>query len=319
MAEASKKGYEVVYKGYLRGHNGWVTTMQLGGQEGVNKFLISGSRDKTVLLWRLKPESDEEEERGAPRKMLTGHSHFIQELALSTDHGHCLTAGWDGLIRMWDLNEGKTTRLFKGHTKDVLSVAFSHDNRQIISGGRDKTIRLWNILAENKHTIENAHNDWVSSIRYSPDTKQNLFFSTGWDRKLKIWDKVKMSEHVPSRPIEVSQNYLSTLAVAPSGLFVAAGGKEGALKIYSVQPRPDGVPELNDAGSVPLGSEINTIAFSPKFYWAICGCDDGLKVCAFIESLAVQLRRKAGLRKHRHGAPRAHAEGRRRSKQARVG
>ena len=279
MAEGAKKAYEVIYKGYLKGHNGWVTTMQLGGQEGVNKFLISGSRDKTVLLWRLKPENDEDEDRGMPRKMLTGHSHFIQELALSTDHAHCLTAGWDGLIRMWDLNEGKTTRLFKGHTRDVLSVAFSPDNRQIISGGRDKTIRLWNILGENKHTVENAHNDWVSAIRFSPDTKQNLFFSSGWDRKVKVWDKTKMSEYIPAAPFNFSQNYLSTLAVAPSGLFVATGGKEGLLKICPLQTRPDGAPELANIPAIPLGAEINAIAFSPKFYWTICGCSDGLRVC----------------------------------------
>lgn len=278
MADKDKKQYEVVYKGHLKGHNGWVTTMQLGGQEGVDKFLISGSRDKTVLIWRLKPESSEDEERGVPRKMLTGHSHFIQELTLSTDHAHCLTAGWDGLIRMWDLNQGKTTRLFKGHTKDVLTVAFSQDNRQILSGGRDKTIRLWNILGENKHTIENAHNDWVSALRFSPDSKQNLFFSAGWDRKLKIWDKTQMTELVPKAPLVFSQNYLSTLAVAPSGVFVATGGKEGILNICSVQARPDGVPELASAGLVQFNAEINTVAFSPKFYWTICGCDDGLKV-----------------------------------------
>ena len=296
MAEGSKKQYEVIYKGYLKGHNGWVTSMQLGGKEGMSKFLISSSRDKSLLLWNLKPEADEDEERGVPRRMLTGHSHFIQELTLSTDHCHCLTAGWDGLIRMWDLNESKTTRVFKGHTKDVLSVAFSQDNRQIISGGRDKTIRLWNILGENKHTIESAHNDWVSAIRFSPDTKQNLFFSAGWDRKVKVWDKAKMSEYVPEAPMNFSTNYLSTLAVAPSGLFIATGGKEGLLKICSVQQRADGSFGLKDAAGLQLGAEINALAFSPKFFWVVCGCDNGLKVRRRVESIAVQLRRAETIR-----------------------
>jgi guanine nucleotide-binding protein subunit beta-2-like 1 protein len=281
MAESEKKQYEMTYKGYLKGHNGWVTSMQLGSREGMGNFLISSSRDKSVLVWKLDPTAEEGESYGKATKMYTGHSHFVQELSLSNDCAHCLTASWDGLIRMWDLNEGKTVRLFKGHTKDVLSVAFSQDNRLIISGGRDRTIRLWNILGENKFTIESAHNDWVSSVRFSPDTKQNLFFSAGWDRKVKLWDKTKMSEYAVEPGTTFSTHYLNTLAVAPSGAFVATGGKEGMLKIWSVKQRPDSSFGLEPARNCALGSEINTVAFSPKFFWVACGCDDGIKLYDF--------------------------------------
>jgi guanine nucleotide-binding protein subunit beta-2-like 1 protein len=252
--------------------------MQFGAREGRDNFLISSSRDKSVLIWKLKPEGTEDEEFGTPFKILKGHSHFINELSLSNDCAHCLTAGWDGFIRMWDINEGKTVRLFKGHSKDVLSVAFSQDNRQIISGGRDKTIRLWNILGENKYTIESAHNDWVSSVRFSPDKSQDLFFSAGWDRKVKLWNKKSMSEFVPDSPINFSSQYLSTLAIAPSGAFVATGGKEGNLKILSVKQKPDLSFGLEDTRNCPLLNEINTVAFSPKFFWVACGCDNGIKV-----------------------------------------
>jgi guanine nucleotide-binding protein subunit beta-2-like 1 protein len=278
MAEGEKKQYSMIYKGFLKGHNGSVTSMQLGNREGKENFLVSASRDKSVLIWKLKPENTEEEELGTPFKMLKGHSHFIQELALSSDYAHCLTASWDGLIKMWDLSEGKCVRNFKGHTKDVLSVSFSQDNRQIISGGRDKTIRLWNILGENKYTIESAHNDWVSSVRFSPDSKQDLFFSCGWDRKAKLWDKKKMSEYVPVAPLNFSTQYLNTLATAPSGAFVATGGREGVLKIWSVKQRTDLSYELEEAKKCKLEDEINCVAFSPKFFWVACGCSKGIKV-----------------------------------------
>jgi hypothetical protein len=43
------------------------------------EFLISGSRDKTVMIWNIieRKETDEEKEWGVPRKVLKGHSHFI--------------------------------------------------------------------------------------------------------------------------------------------------------------------------------------------------------------------------------------------------
>lgn len=67
---------------------------------------------------------------------------------------HIRSGSWDGTLRLWEIQSGRTTRRFVGHAKDVLSVAFSADNRQIVSGSRDKTIKLWNTLGECKYTIQ---------------------------------------------------------------------------------------------------------------------------------------------------------------------
>ncbi len=61
----------------LIGHGGWVTCMQVGEEtvEGeTQEFLISGSRDKTVIIWDIveKKETDEDKEWGYPRKVLKG-------------------------------------------------------------------------------------------------------------------------------------------------------------------------------------------------------------------------------------------------------
>ena len=52
------------YKGYLKAHGGWVTSLAVG-EEIVNKekkeFLISGSRDRTLIKWDLDGEKNGEE------------------------------------------------------------------------------------------------------------------------------------------------------------------------------------------------------------------------------------------------------------------
>jgi guanine nucleotide-binding protein subunit beta-2-like 1 protein len=279
MADQSSKQYAMMYKGSLKGHNGWVTAMQLGNT-GSKEFLISGSRDKTLLIWDVNKEMDDGEELGKPKKMLKGHSHFIQELALSNDSKHCVTASWDSFVRMWDLAEGRSIKVFKGHKKDVLSVAFSSDNRQIISAGRDKSIMLWNTLGEAKHAIPDAHSEWVSSVKFSPDSKQNIFFSVGWDRKIKIWDK-NMSEYAPKQPTVYSSHCLNALAVAPSGAFIATGGKDRILKVWSVIQETDGGYGLKLVRMEDLNSEVNTLAFSPNYFWVACGCEDSIKLYDF--------------------------------------
>lgn len=135
-----------------------------------------------------------------------------------------LSGSWDGTLRLWDLQQGTTTRRFVGHTKDVLSVAFSVDNRQIVSGSRDKTIKLWNTLGECKYTIAEpeGHSEWVSCVRFSPMTNNPIIVSGGWDKLVKVFNlsncklKCNLAGH---------DGYINTVTVSPDGSLCASGGK----------------------------------------------------------------------------------------------
>ena len=115
------------YRGALKGHAGWVTSLACP-LDPTSNTLLSSSRDKSVIVWELERT---EGQYGVAKKSLRGHSHFVQDVVISSDGQFCLTGSWDGTLRLWDLNTGSTTRRFVGHTKDVLSVAFSVDNRQV--------------------------------------------------------------------------------------------------------------------------------------------------------------------------------------------
>jgi hypothetical protein len=59
------------------GHGGWVTSMQVGEiTEGdqTKEFLITGSRDKSLMIWDIqeKSDTDADKEWGIPRKVLKG-------------------------------------------------------------------------------------------------------------------------------------------------------------------------------------------------------------------------------------------------------
>jgi len=140
---------QVVLKGTLKGHSGWVT--QIATTPRYPDMVISSSRDKSIIMWKL--HRDEQSITGVPQRALRGHGHFVTDVVMSSDGQFALSGSWDKTLRLWDLNSGVTTRRFVAHTKDVLSVAFSTDNRQIVSGSRDKTIKLWNTLAHCKYTI----------------------------------------------------------------------------------------------------------------------------------------------------------------------
>jgi len=252
-------------KGVLKGHNGWVTSLATSAENP--DMIISGSRDKSIIVWNLTRES--EQNYGQPRRSLTGHSHFVQDLVISSDGQFALSGSWDGTLRLWDLNFGTTTRRFVGHTKDVLSVAFSLDNRQIVSGSRDKTIKLWNTLGECKYTIdENGHTEWVSCVRFSPNTQNPIIVSGGWDKLVKVWSltNCKLRTNLVGHT-----GYINTVTVSPDGSLCASGGKDGTARLWDLN-------EGKHLYSLDAGDIIHSLVFSPTRYWLCAATQESIKI-----------------------------------------
>ncbi|KAJ3518937.1 hypothetical protein NM208_g14324 [Fusarium decemcellulare] len=70
---------QLILKGTLEGHNGWVTSLATS-MENPN-MLLSGSRDKTLIIWNL---TRDETQYGYPKRSLHGHSHIVSDCVRST-------------------------------------------------------------------------------------------------------------------------------------------------------------------------------------------------------------------------------------------
>lgn len=259
----------LVLRGVLKGHNGWVTCIaNLPSQKEGVKRIISGSRDKTLIIWEITNTGDVSD-HGLPVRSLVGHSHFVQDVAISSDGLYALSASWDTTLRLWDISTGETTRRFIGHTKDVLSVDFSASNTKIVSASRDKTIRLWNTLAECKWVVDEkryGHLSWVSSVKCSPDTNKPLVVSCGWDHTVKVWNLENMKlEHNLSK----HTGFVNCVAISPDGSLCASGGKDGSANLW-------GLGEGKHLYKLDAGSQINALAFSPNRYWLVAGTDNAI-------------------------------------------
>jgi len=229
-------------------------------------MLLSASRDKSLILWTL---TRDEERFGVAKRRLKGHSHYVQDVAISSDGQFALSGSWDGTLRLWDLNTGVTTRNFYGHTKDVLSVAFSADNRQIVSGSRDKSINLWNTLGQCKFVItEEGHKEWVSCVRFSPNLATPLIVSAGWDKMVKVWNLT----HCKLRTNLIGHTgYVNTVTVSPDGSLCASGGKDGTAMLWDLN-------EGRHLSSLDAGDIIHALVFSPIRYWLCAATASAIKI-----------------------------------------
>jgi len=264
MAEGGDK---FTLKSELKGHSGWVTAIVT--TLDAPDTLLSASRDKSVIVWKIVRE---EGKFAVAKKRLKGHSHYVQDVAMSSDGQFALSASWDGDLRLWDINTGLTTKRFQHHTKDVLSVAFSADNRQIISGSRDKTMKLWNTVGQCKITItalDDGHKEWVSCVRFSPNIEQPRVVSAGWDKLVKVWTlemrlKLKTTLHGHT-------GYINTVTVSPDGSLCASGGKDGVAMLWDLN-------EGRHLSSLNGEDIITALVFSPIRYWLCAGTGSSVKI-----------------------------------------
>jgi len=255
---------QMTLRATLAGHGNWVT--QIATTPTYPDMILSASRDKTLIQWRL---TREENNFGIPCKQLCGHNHFVNDVVMSSDGQFALSGSWDKTLRLWDLSTSRTTRRFMGHTKDVLSVAFSADNRQIVSGSRDRTIKLWNTLGVCKYTIQDeSHNDWVSCVRFSPNTANPIIVSSSWDKKVKVWNltncKLKTNHFGHA-------GYLNCVTVSPDGSLCASGGKDGNAMLWDLN-------EGKHLYTLDGGGIINALCFSPNRYWLCAATGPSIKI-----------------------------------------
>merc|ERR1712144_98915 len=85
--QSLKMTEQLILKGTLEGHSGWVTSLATS-LENPN-LLLSGSRDKTLIQWNL---TRDESSYGYPKRSLHGHSHIVSDVVISSDGAYALSA-----------------------------------------------------------------------------------------------------------------------------------------------------------------------------------------------------------------------------------
>jgi len=193
-----------------------------------NRQIVSGSRDKTIKLWNTLADC----KFTIAEDM---HTDWVSKVVFSPSAKMPLivSAGWDKLIKVWNLNDCKLKTNLVGHTGVVYTVAISPDGSLCASGGKDGTAMLWDVN-EGKHLYSLDAGSNINALTFSP---KNYWLCAATDTSIKVWDlenKSVLDELHSTAPPKSGIPWCVSLQWSADGNMLFAGSTDGNVHVYAV-------------------------------------------------------------------------------------
>lgn len=178
---------------------------------------------------------------------------------------HILATGnSDNTIRLWDPNKAEELRVLKGYTDRIAAVALSGNGKVLASGivgaiGRSDTVRIWDPGTGQLLKPLKAVGYATNSLDINNDGSK-LVGSGGGSSSFSSWS-LSMSDQM--KRIQFPQSgangfFPSRVAMNADGRFVAAGGRNGVVKLLEIE---SGKEVFSSPGH---RNDVWAIAVSPK-------------------------------------------------------
>lgn len=143
-----------------------------------NRQIVSGSRDKTIRLWNTMASCKFVLEEN-------GHSDWVSCVRFSPTQDQTLvvSAGWDRVVKVWDLTNCKLHSNLMGHTSALHTVTISPDGSLCASGGKDGVAMLWDV-SDCKHLYSINAESPINCLAFSPC---QYWLAAATDQGVRIW------------------------------------------------------------------------------------------------------------------------------------
>ena len=188
----------------------------------------------------------------------------ILSCAYSPNSRRIVSGARDGVLRVWNPEEGSELATLVGHEGPVTGCAYSPDGRRIVSASKDGTLKIWDAESGAELTTLTGHSDGVTTGAYSPDGMRIV--SASKDGTLKIWDAESGAELAILAGHSI---VVTSCAYSPDGMRIVSASGDRTLKIWDTE-------SLTELATLTGHSNwVTSCAYSPDSMRIVSASDDG--------------------------------------------
>jgi WD40 repeat protein/predicted Ser/Thr protein kinase len=176
-------------------------------------------------------------------------------IALSPDGNHLVSAGFDGVLKVWDVQRGSLERTIKAFIDPIWGLAYSADGQTFAAAGNNRTVKIWNTSSWHENAELFGHSSTVLCLAFSPDGKRLV--SGAQDELALVWSTHSHRLQTAMPQLLRGPKWIDRtpgIAFSRDSRFFAGTAADGSIKVWRTDT-------IETVATFPM--EARTVAFSP--------------------------------------------------------